>query len=320
MGTQAGQLLCTAFIFSFGRDCCAAAGTTRHSTWPGGWWTGQLSLSYMLQVDSMDEQKWQKVELGNKQYLFQLVVEKGMVGDTCYLTDMVNIFKEEVDKDKFSEIFSRVNGDLELDDICEGFEEVVGVMNKNDASKKVKGEVLLETCSINVEWVSEGIPYKWIFSLVRGSSSEFHDMITMSLLQNMARLIQEKKELVSIIRSKDLELEDYENSGAKLTRKALKTTWFTEEEAFSEKDPVQVNDEVDFMTSRDMQYRRINTRENSKQDDTELPPTSNDSASPLTVVTKENTPNLDSKRKIVKPDLSKIADKLNNKKRKLNSL
>merc|ERR1712098_700427 len=98
-------------------------------------------------------------------------------------------------------------------------------------------------------------------------------------------------ELVSIIRSKDLELEDYENSGAKLTRKALKTTWFSEEETFLGKEPVRVNDEVDFMTSRDMHYRRITTPENLKQDNTKLPPTSNDSASPLKVVTKENTPN-----------------------------
>jgi len=267
---------------------------------------------------------WQRVELGGEMYLFQLVVREGMMGYTCYLTDLVNIYKEQIDKDGFSKKFSEVNGDIELDDIDEGFREVIKIMNKQD--KKVNGKVLFEEDIFNmdVEWISDGIPYKWTFNLVRGSSTEFHDMITKSLLKGMAILLQEKKELVSIIRSKDLELEDYENSGAKLTRKALKTSWFKEDEAFNERKPVFIDNEIDFMSSSEV----LSVIDKPVQKPTETQNCTNaklasnlDISVPhLKESVKESTPNLDSKRKIAKPDLSKIADKMNNKKRKLNSL
>jgi len=275
----------------------------------------------------MDKQpSWQRVELGGEMYLFQLVVREGTMGYTCYLTDLVYIYKEQIDKDGFSKKFNEVNSDIELDDMDEGFKEVIAIMNKQVKNKKVKGEILFEEDILNmhVEWVSDGIPYKWIFNLVRGSSTEFHDVITKSLLKGMAILLQEKKELVSIIRSKDLELEDYENSGAKLTRKALKTTWFKEDEAFNEREPVFIDDEIDFMSSSEV----LSVIDKPVQKPTKTQTCTNTkvasnldiSDTSLKESVKESTSNLDSKRKIVKPDLAKLADKMKNKKRKLNSL
>ena len=246
------------------------------------------------------------------------------MGYTCYLTDLVYMYKEQISKDEFSDKFSKINSDIELDDIDEGFKEVIEVMNKQ--VKKIKAEVLLkeDIFDMHVEWVSDGIPYNWIFNLVRGSSSEFHALITKSLLKGMAILLQEKKELVSIIRSKDLELEDYENSGAKLTRKALKTSWFKEDEAFQDREPVLIDDEIDFMSSSEMQNvidkTLKKTTETQSCKNTKLASDLDNIDAPQKENVKLSTSNLDSKRKIVKPDLAKIADKMNNKKRKLNSL
>jgi len=267
------------------------------------------------------EDAWHKLDLAGKLYLFKLTAREGIVGYSCYLTDLVDLYQEQIDREGFCDKFSRVNSDLELDDIGEGFGEVISIMKAEEKARKVKGEIMPDSCDLQVEWISEGIPYKWIFHLVKGSSSNFHDVVTKSLLDSMAFLVQEKKELVNIIRSKDLELEDYENSGAKLTRKALKTTWFRQEEAFNEIKPVQLDDDIDFMTSPEIQNVMNKTVKMAKEDsNSKVTVKSADSLDSPKKEAKENTPKLDSKRKIVKPDLTKIADKMNNKKRKLNSL
>lgn len=267
--------------------------------------------------------QWRKVELGGQAYLLQLNVREDIVGYSCYLTDLVNIYKEEVDKEGFTDKFGEINSDLELDDIVEGFKEVTGIMI-SEGVKKIKGEVLEDCCDLNVEWFSEGIPYKWIFKLFRRSSSEFHDLVTKSLLKSMALLLGEREELVSIIRSKDLEIEDYENSGAKLTRKALKTTWFKPELAFNETKSVEIEDEIDFITSSHIQNVMNKAVVQIKGDEVDSKETENESACKvIKSPTKESTeipPKLNTKRKIVKPDLNKIADKMSNKKKKLNSL
>ena len=290
---------------------------------------GQLSLlaCYRLTLESAEgtmAQAWKKVELGGQVFLFQLIVREGIVGYSCYLTDLVNIYKEQIDKHGFSDKFSSINSDLELDDISEGFEEVTGIMNsEGGSSRKMKGEVTQDCCDLQVEWFSEGIPYKWVFNMVKGSSSEFHDLVTKSLLKCMALLLGEREELVSIIRSKDLEIEDYENSGAKLTRKGLKTTWFKPELAFNETKPVEIEDEINFMTSSEIQSVISKTVVWTETDQVDSKVENNGSVFESPAAAKEVkdiTPKLNTKRKIVKPDLTKIADKMNNKKRKLNSL
>jgi len=267
---------------------------------------------------------WRKVELGGQTFLFQLNVDEGSVGYSCYLTDLVNIYKEEIDKNGFTGRFNEVNSDLEVSDILEdGLKEVVSIVN-SDGEKKIKGEIIEDCCDLHVQWLSEGIPYKWIFKMVRGSSSEFHDNVTKSLLKSMALLLGERDELVSIIRSKDLEIEDYENSGAKLTRKALKTTWFKPELAFQETKTAEIEDEIDFITSSKIQNIMNKTLSKKTGDEVDLKVKVNGSTFQASEsLTKEDIsipPKLSAKRKIVKPDLSKIADKNKNKRAKLNSL
>jgi len=267
--------------------------------------------------------KWRKLELGGQAYLLQLNVREDIVGYSCYLTDLVNIYKEEVNKEGFSDKFGEINSDLELDDIVEGFKEVTGIM-LSEGERKIKGKVLEDCCDLKVEWFSEGIPYKWIFKLVRESSSEFHELVTKSLLNSMALLLGEREELVSIIRSKDLEIEDYENSGAKLTRKALKTTWFKPELAFKETKPVEIEDEIDFITSSHIQNVMNKAVVQIKGDEVDSKETEHGTACKVmkspTKESSEIPPKLNTKRKVVKPDLNKIADKMSNKKKKLNSL
>eukprot|EP00092_Neocalanus_flemingeri_P098369 GFUD01125432.1.p1 GENE.GFUD01125432.1~~GFUD01125432.1.p1 ORF type:complete len:272 (+),score=82.89 GFUD01125432.1:259-1074(+) len=267
---------------------------------------------------------WRKVELDGQAYLFQLDVSEDRVGYTCYLTDLVNIYKEKIDKDGFTDKFVEINSDLEDVDILEWFKEVNSIMN-SDVEKKLKGEIVGDFFNLEIKWFSDEIPIRWIFKMTRGSPSDFHDQVTKSLLLSMSLLLGEREELVATIRSKDLEIEDYENSGARLTRKALKTTWFKPELAFNETKTVVIEDELAFLTSEQIQSIMNKTLAKKVEDEVDLKGKVNGSSSQASKSiigeAKSLPPKLSNKRKVVKPDLAKIADSnKKNKRSKLNSL
>jgi len=269
---------------------------------------------------------WRNVELDGQKSLFQMEVKKGTVGYTCFVTDLVNLYKEEIDKDGFIKKFSEINSEVEVDDFEGIFSEISSIMNNSDSDGgKLEGGIEGDSCDLHLCWESDGLKLKWMFQLVRQSGSEFHQHVTKSLLRSMALLLGERDELVSIIRSKDLEIEDYENSGAKLTRKALKTTWFKPELAFNETKPVELNNEIDFMTSSEIQNVMNKSVIKTTGDEVDLKVKAKESNEPASKTPVKEAkvilpPTLSSKRKVVKPDLNKIADRQSNKKAKLNSL
>jgi len=266
---------------------------------------------------------WKKVEFGGQKYLFKLIVET-VGGYSCYLTDLVNLYKETTSKEVFAERFNEVNSDLEISDISEALKEVSSIIN-SDGEKNIVGEVRDDICEIKVDWLIDEIPYMWIFKMERGSNDDFNQQVTKSLLSSIALLLGEREFLVSVIRSKDLEIEDYENSGSKLTRKALKTTWFKPEVDLNGTKAVQIEDEIEFITSPQIQNiihktiikkveDEVDTKENVNGNVSQVNKNSNEEV-------KSTLPNLSTKRKIVKPDLAKmVGTKNKTKKSKLNSL
>ena len=86
------------------------------------------------------EKCWMKVNISEHTYLLQLRENKDTTGYSCYLTDLVNLFKEETNKHEFSVKFNNFNKDLELDDIDEAFKELMNIINSSEnESKKIFG-------------------------------------------------------------------------------------------------------------------------------------------------------------------------------------
>jgi len=255
--------------------------------------------------------------------LFKLQAET-LGGYSCYLTDLLNIYKEIISKEIFAERFNEVNSDLEISDVGEVLTEVSSVIN-GEGEKKVVGEVREDFCEIKVDWQMDEIPYMWIFKMERGSSYDFNQQVTKFLLSSIALLLGERDYLVSVIRNKDLEIEDYENSGSKLTRKALKTTWFKPEVDLNETKATQIEDEIEFFTSPQIQNIMNRTIIKKVEDEVNTKENVNENASQVNTnvheEVKSTLPNLSTKRKILKPDLAKmVGSKNKTKKLKLNSL
>ena len=236
---------------------------------------------------------------------------------TCYLTDLVNVYIEDLDKEAFMKRFNDLNEDLEVENYEEVLTELSRILRLSTSCKK-RAKMVVDSgdCEVNVDWVSEDIPYKWRFILRRGSSQQFNSQVFCQVFDCMYKLAQEKKTLLEVVRKKDLEIEDYETSGARLSRKSLKTGRFNEVEALQGTDTINDGplDKVDFASHPE--FTELLKRSNPTVKTTASKNQDNGTNDNGTT----STDTAEKKRKYVKPDLFKISknNRDNSKKPKLN--
>ena len=236
---------------------------------------------------------------------------------TCYLTDLVNVYIEDLDKEAFMKRFNDLNEDLEVENYEEVLTELGRILQLSTGYKKRAKMFADGICEVNVDWVSEDIPYKWRFILRRGSSQQFNSQVFCQVFDCMYKLAQEKKTLLEVVRKKDLEIEDYETSGARLSRKSLKTGRFNEAEALKDTDTINDGppDKVDFVSHPEFTelLKRSNLTVKTTASKNQYNGTNDNGTSSTTDATEK-------KRKYVKPNLFKISknNRDNSKKPKLN--
>lgn len=81
---------------------------------------------------------------------------------------------------------------------------------------------------------NEGVPFKFSWNLSKNSDEVFFEQITTSLINSLAIMKDQNKELKTVIQSKDAEIEQYKLEGVTIVRKNLETKVFNEKE-FDEK-------------------------------------------------------------------------------------
>jgi len=176
--------------------------------------------------------RWARISLDSRQYLHSLQIDGGPQY-RLLVTDMAQLMVEEVSSEHFKKRFIELNSDLEDVDMADGINEISEVLEDLTKCDKVAVEHGENSMKISLDWFSGGIPFSWEFLLQRSSGEMFESIVTKGLTSVISVLLQERDILFNIVRDKDLELEDYVNSGAKLTRKSLKTDRFDRVEFLS---------------------------------------------------------------------------------------
>ena len=157
----------------------------------------------------------------------------------CYLTDLVNIYTETLDHKQFKQKFDELNPDLEIDNIEDLLKDIVKVMgNEKNTSTSVNGD---NDIDLKCDWSEDGIEYKFMFSLNKGSDQLFIKHVSTKLVNCLIRFSQREEVLLDAVRKKDLEIDDYEAGGAQLSRKSLRSGRFKAEEAFKSCPKSQIN-------------------------------------------------------------------------------
>ncbi|KAM8791956.1 non-homologous end-joining factor 1 [Rhynchonycteris naso] len=146
---------------------------------------------------------------------------------------------------------------------------------------------MAETLILRVQSELSGLPFYWNFHCVLASPSLVSQHLIRPLMGMSLALQCQVRDLAALLRMKDLEIQDYQESGATLSRDRLKTEPF-EENSFLEQFMVEklpeacgVGDGRPFVTNLQNLYLAVTRQEvqaRRKQQDTGDPPTS--SASP----------------------------------------
>jgi len=176
---------------------------------------------------------WSNISLKSQNYLYNLAIQED--GYKLIWTDMKDLFQEKLNSEEFSAKFAQLNEDLEDCDNSDSLKQIQSVLSEPTACDKVEVRQAETGLEIELDWSSEGLPWRWIFNLEKQSSEIFQANVTSVLTDTVQLLQHQRNQLFRIIRDKDLEIDDYLASGAKLSRNSLKTEWLKPEKFLAEK-------------------------------------------------------------------------------------
>jgi len=257
---------------------------------------------------------WRKVKLSEEESgLIWLELSQDdddvSVRCSCYFTDLVNIYSEHLNKTQIEARFLEQNSGIETEDYREFLTNVKTTLSVSKTSSNTSIYLTKESCKISIDWTSEGIDFKWFFQTNVGPSEMFYKLMSYPLISVIQQLRRDKETLLAVVRDKDLEIEDYENNGSRLSLKKLKTGKFDPDVLKTPDDGEKIDtvnivadpDTWDVLTVKDLTVKKLETeiiKESPKRKNTISEPQSAHS---------EEESICRKKIKLEKPNLSKIA-------------
>lgn len=266
---------------------------------------------------------WRKVNLtSGENVLAWLQVPQDEAGDvscTCYLTDTVNIYTEHLNTASIQSRFTEQNPGMETEDFLDFLDTLRTALSESQNST-ISLARQTDSCRLDIDWTIEGIEYKWLFQTKVQPHQLLCQVFYLPFIQLSQHLLHTRDSLVQTIQDKDLEIEDYENNGSRLSRKILRTGRFDPEKDLKgfddKKTPDSAVDIVDTPAVREI-LRTISVKAFCE----EKPETKGIKRSSQESMISDHSPgaarisdnpqseeeNSIKKIKLVKPDLSKIA-------------
>lgn len=225
---------------------------------------------------------WRLLEINDQTFLFKIITNHNYY---CFLlTDLNVIYYEHLSENEIEKKCSEMNAGLEmsLNRILLQLKKTLdGLENKavNNLTMVQENNIIL----IKTETIVAGIPFFWTYTLKECDKIQIKDHLLMPILAMFAELQQRQAALLSIIKKKDLEIEDYKDQGNKLSRKYLETKVFDINQFLQERSNSEVleesieesirnifNKENDqFYTSVVTAFTKVNERVACRQNETE---------------------------------------------------
>lgn len=185
---------------------------------------------------------WRLLEINDQTFLFKLITSYNYY---CFLlTDLSVIYYEHLSENEIEKKCSEMNAGLEmsLNRILLQLKKTLdGLENKavNNLTMVQENNIIL----IKTETIVAGIPFFWTYTLKECDKIQIKDHLLMPILVMFAELQQRQALLFSIIKKKDLEIEDYKDQGNKLSRKYLETKVFDINQFLQERSNSEVLEE-----------------------------------------------------------------------------
>lgn len=161
---------------------------------------------------------------------------------TCWLTDLKGIYSETLGC--MADVMERVKQENPLllaSDIEEKVLETILTLPKKTASAKAE-QITFSRDNNQLHfkyYLSEKVPLKFYWTLSKCDETTFFEMVTVPLLQQIVHSEEMNRDLIDIVKRKDLEIAQYKLDGAQpLTRKQFATQRFDESQIKSRAKPL----------------------------------------------------------------------------------
>lgn len=181
-------------------------------------------------------QPWAWLQLAENSLLAKAYITKQ--GYALLVSDLQQVWYEQVDTTVISQRAKELNKRLTAPPaafLCH-LDELLSPLLK-DATHPSKDtfscDHVAETLMLRVRSELSGLPFNWHFCCIPASSSLVSQHLVRPLMGMSLALQCHVRELTTLLRMKDLEIQDYRESGAMLSRGRLKTEPF-EENSFLE--------------------------------------------------------------------------------------
>lgn len=187
---------------------------------------------------------WSKFE-ENSEKLFVHFTHKRLPDDkdeiACWLTDLKVLFSETLIG--MSEVMERVISENPLL-LTSGIEkkvlETILVLPKKSVAAKVD-QITFSRANNRLQlkyYLSEKVPLKFYWTLGKCDETKMFEMVTVPLLRRIVQAEEKCRDMVDIIKRKDLEIEQYKLDGAQLTRSHFATALFDASQMKSQAQPL----------------------------------------------------------------------------------
>lgn len=194
---------------------------------------------------------------------------------TCWLSNFTSLWTESITtKSELLDRFFAENG--VIDRSSEGIEkqvlDTIGTLPPDSKHIEISIDNNNEDdqiITLKFKYILSGIPVRFHWKLTKSDSKQFFDVITKSIFQQLFELQNRNEELVQIIKSKDLEIEQYKLDGAKpLMRKQFITRPFDENDYPK---PFQIVDcqNADITKKFDLKRKETSPQKNEEENATE---------------------------------------------------
>lgn len=181
-------------------------------------------------------QPWAWLQLAENSLLAKAYITKQ--GYALLISDLQEVWHEQVDASVVSQRAKELNKRLtappeaflcHLDDVLRPLLKDIGCPGKATFSCDRVAEALI----LRVRSELSGLPFYWNFHCILASPSLVSQHLICPLMGMSLALQCQVRELATLLHMKDLEIQDYQESGATLSRDRLKTEPF-EEKSFLE--------------------------------------------------------------------------------------
>lgn len=175
---------------------------------------------------------WSSLRCKNFSGLLKQIVTPTSI--TVVATDFRCLYLEHLDESALQDRCKELNPDIEVTTeslvkhVSEGLTAAIEGNTKKapELTAITASDSLILCLNMSIGDVS----FNWKFTMVAQSSSSFYSQVTLQMLVMLATLQEQKERLFAFLHKKDAEIAEYKASGARTTKKQLRTSPFDEDE------------------------------------------------------------------------------------------